>query len=120
MVCRLQLSIYGLHESVRCWNRKLDEVIVKNGFKAGNDKTTVLLLVYVDDRLHASTGRTDIKMIGKLLNAEFELSNLGEVRYFGGFEERRHDGMFKISLGNYIDGLLKVTVGKKQSLQCRS
>ncbi|XP_062698401.1 uncharacterized protein LOC134284110 [Aedes albopictus] len=88
-------------------SRKLDEVIVKNGFKAGNGKAKVLLLV-VDDRLHASIDRTDIKMIEKHLNAELELSNLREVHHVLGIEVGRHGGVFKISLGNYyINRLLK-------------
>lgn len=33
MVFMLQHSINGLHQSAHCWNRKLDEVLVKNGSK---------------------------------------------------------------------------------------
>ncbi|XP_062714193.1 uncharacterized protein LOC134290970 [Aedes albopictus] len=90
---------------------------MQNGFKAAaadpclyirdNGKTKVLLLVYVDNLLLASTDSTEIKMIEKRLNAEFELSNLGEVRHFLGVEVLCHGGVFKLSLGNYIDRLLK-------------
>lgn len=59
----------------------------------------VLLLVYVDDLLLASTNATELKIIHERLNAGFELTNLGKIR--------REGTVFKIGLRNCIDGLLK-------------
>lgn len=61
MVCRLKKSIYGLKQSARCWNDRLDGVLKKMGFRPSVadpclytkvvSGKLVYLLVYVDDIL---------------------------------------------------------------------
>ena len=116
LVCRLRRSIYGLRQSARCWNRKLNEVLTKLGFKAAEADpclyrkqqggTTVLLLVYVDDLLVGSTRKADIDQIFQCLQREFELTNLGGAKHFLGMEVKHDDGCYKVRVKNQIDKLL--------------
>ncbi|GBN57410.1 Retrovirus-related Pol polyprotein from transposon RE1 [Araneus ventricosus] len=54
-VCRLQKSIYGLHQSGRQWNLELSEILFGLGFHQNDlcnglyTKSNCILLVYVDD-----------------------------------------------------------------------
>lgn len=117
-VCQLQRSIYGLRQSARCWNKRLDDVLLKNGFRAaaadpclyvkGEGKTKVLLMVYVDDLLVASTDEEELVKICGRLQVDFDLTCLGEVRHFLGVEVQHVGGVYKLSLRNYIEKLISM------------
>ena len=73
-VCLLKRSLYGLKQSPRQWNRKIDEQMVKIGFlrskfddciyikKKGNAPVAYLLL-YVDDMLLAGPSMAEIQRV---------------------------------------------------------
>lgn len=116
LVCRLKRSIYGLRQSARCWNRRLNDVLIKLGFKASaadqclyvkkDGEVTVLLLVYVDDMLLASSNEAEMERVYQGLAQEFEITSLGEIRHFLGLEVRREDGAYFVRLKQYIEKLL--------------
>ena len=64
MVCKLKKSLYGLKQSPRCWNTRLDGHLKQLGFKAlktdsalytrGVKHEKIMLAVYVDDLLISS------------------------------------------------------------------
>ncbi|XP_062713777.1 uncharacterized protein LOC134290621 [Aedes albopictus] len=97
-------------------NKRLDEVLTKNGFRAAaadpclyvkdDGKAKVILMVYVDDLLVASTDEGELAKICEGLQADFELTCLGEVRHFLGVEVQHVGGVYKLSLRNYIEKLI--------------
>lgn len=117
LVCRLSRSIYGLRQSARCWNRRLNNELIKRGFKQSSSDACfyvrssngakTYLLVYVDDFLIGSSNDEELRRVCDSLNEEFVTTCLGEVRHFLGMEVQRENGVYKISLSNYIDKLVE-------------
>ena len=78
-VCRLNKSLYGLKQSPRCWNQKLDDFLTSNGFvpsfydtatyTKGDGDSKVMIGVFVDDLLIAS------KLVGSIQEVKQTLSN---------------------------------------------
>ncbi|CAI5965008.1 unnamed protein product [Closterium sp. NIES-65] len=77
-VCKLLKSLYGLKQSPLLWYTVLNDVLVGTGwkksqvdedlyFKAGDDKVTCWVLVYVDDLLTASSSTAMLKELKELL-----------------------------------------------------
>lgn len=117
LVCKLRKSIYGLKQSARCWNRALHGALINLGFKqcssdsclyVGADKRgVVFLLIYVDDILVGSTEEQLIADVFESLRKEFDITNLGAVKQFLGFEVQRSNGFYNLRLSSYIRTLIK-------------
>ncbi|KAE8725286.1 hypothetical protein F3Y22_tig00009003pilonHSYRG00075 [Hibiscus syriacus] len=96
MVCRLQKSIYGLKQASRQWNMRLTEALVTAGyvqskfdyslFTKRKGTKIVIMLIYVDDLLITGNDAAMIEELKKILHASFRMKDLGELKYFLGFE----------------------------------
>lgn len=96
MSCRLLKSLYGLKQAPKCWNDKLNEFLLKNGFtrskrdyclytKFSPSKDDILyLIMYVDDLLIAGSSPTSIEALKNKLSKQFELSDCGKLKHFLG------------------------------------
>lgn len=116
-VCRLKKSIYGLKQSARCWNQKLQEVLVRMGFKPGQADAclytksvgtctnTVYVLVYVDDIVVGCKDDAASENVYNELKRSFDIVHLGDLSYFLGMQIERRNGTYSISLGGYITQL---------------
>ncbi|KAE8731176.1 Detected protein of unknown function [Hibiscus syriacus] len=99
MVCRLQKSLYGLKQASRQWNLKLTEALLGAGYEQSKfdyslftmrkGKKIVVLLIYVDDLLITGNDSCLINDLKNLLNKRFKMKDLGELKYFLGFEIMR-------------------------------
>ncbi|KAE9012064.1 hypothetical protein PR003_g11470 [Phytophthora rubi] len=97
MVCRLLKSLYGLRQAPRIWNDTLNTLLVRIGFerldsdygiyvlKSDTGELLMILTVYVDDLLLLGP-TTRCKSVAAQLQEQFELSELGPVRYLLGVE----------------------------------
>ena len=99
-VCRLRKSLYGLKQSPRAWFDRFSQAMLRYGFKQSQGDHTLFvkhsssgkvtaLIVYVDDIV--LTG-DDLEEMGKLKNylaKEFEIKDLGNLKYFLGIEVAR-------------------------------
>lgn len=114
--CRLNKSLYGLKQSAKSWYEKLDETLTNYSFvrcdsdpclyKHGNSICTYLV-VHVDDIMIAGSSKTRIDNIITVLNHEFSLTNLGDIRcYLGVQVTRTETGDFSIHQQNYINKIL--------------
>lgn len=116
-VYKLKRSLYGLKQSARCWNNKVNEVIQSLGFRRGNsdpclynkieggDETYILL--YVDDMLIASRNELKIEKYIKAIESHFNITNLGEVKTYLGIQvEKDAQGVYSIHQKNYIKKML--------------
>ncbi|CAL5350327.1 unnamed protein product [Camellia sinensis] len=119
-VCKLRKSLYGLKQSPRAWFERFTQAMFKYGFKQSQaDHTlfvkhsscgkTTALIVYVDDIVLTGNDSGEIPLLKKYLAKEFEIKDLGSLKYFLGIEvARSKDGIF-ISQRKYVLDLLKET-----------
>ena len=98
-VCKLVKSLYGLKQSPMEWNSVLDIFLLGIGFKPTiadaclysrtNTKGLVLLAVYVDDIVIAASTKKLEQEAKTQLMAKFDMTDLGELKWFLGMKVTR-------------------------------
>ena len=93
LVCKLRRSIYGLKQSPRCWNVALDSQLKRMGFTqttgdpclyVSTEGEPFIVAVYVDDVLLAGKSDRRIKEVKCALSSQFNVKDMGELKYFLG------------------------------------
>jgi hypothetical protein len=116
-VYRLSKALYGLKQAPRAWYERLRDILIEKGFTIGKVDTTLftkkldghifICQVYVDDFIFGSSNEDSCKEFGDLMSKEFEMSMIGELTFFLGFQVKQmKEGIF-ISQEKYIKDLLK-------------
>ncbi|KAK8957495.1 hypothetical protein KSP39_PZI000003 [Platanthera zijinensis] len=101
----LQKALYGLKQAPRAWYETLSTFLLENKFTRGKiDKTLflreikgkiLLVQIYVDDIIFGSTDNSLCKKFSKLMQGKFEMSSMGELKYFLGLQVKQsEDGIF--------------------------
>jgi Reverse transcriptase (RNA-dependent DNA polymerase) len=119
LVCKLKKAIYGLKQSPRAWYGKLSSTLVKIGYKKceadssvfikRSQKGIIVILIYVDDLVITGSDLSGIEDLKHHLNREFDIKDLGNLKYFLGIEiARSNKGLF-LSQRKYALDLLKET-----------
>ncbi|KAJ0634467.1 putative RNA-directed DNA polymerase [Helianthus annuus] len=90
--CRLKKSLYGLKQSTRAWFGRFTLVMKKYGFKQSNSDHTLFLkrrgslvtclIIYVDDMILTGNDEEEMLMLRDKLFSEFEMKDLGRLKYF--------------------------------------
>nr|KYP36170.1 Retrovirus-related Pol polyprotein from transposon TNT 1-94 [Cajanus cajan] len=101
VVCKLKKALYGLKQSPRAWFGRLTLAMKKFGYKQSNSDHTLfikhtkgkvaILIVYVDDMVLTGDDVEEMKLLEKRLAAEFEMKDLGQLKYFLGIEIARSE-----------------------------
>ncbi|XP_019055704.1 PREDICTED: uncharacterized protein LOC109115797 [Nelumbo nucifera] len=120
-VCKLKKSLSGLKQSPRVWFGRFHQAVQQMGFKqCQTDHTlfvkkeqgrTLALIVYVDDIVITGDWVSDIQRVKNFLVTQFEVKDLGPLRYFLGIELVHFQQGFFISQRKYTLDLLK-DIGK--------
>ena len=94
ITCRLQRALYGLKQSPQAWFGRLSSEMRKYGFQQSNFDYTLFLkhqvgkitalIVYVDDMIITGDDVEEISRLQEQLSTEFEMKNLGGLKYFFG------------------------------------
>jgi uncharacterized protein (DUF2164 family) len=118
-VCRLKQSLYGLKQSSRAWFDRFFMVMKKLDYQQNNadhimfirkkEEKICILVVYVDDIVLTNNDPTEMKRIKASLAIEFEMKDLGELRYFLGIEAARSKKGVVLSQQKYVLDLLNDT-----------
>ncbi|RVW28219.1 Retrovirus-related Pol polyprotein from transposon RE1 [Vitis vinifera] len=119
-VCKLQKSLYGLKQSPRAWFDRFTKAVLKLGYKQGQADHTLfvkkshagkmaILIVYVDDIILSGNDMEELQKLKKYLSEEFEVKDLGNLKYFLGMEVARSRKGIVVSQRKYILDLLKET-----------
>lgn len=116
-VYKLQKALYGLRQAPRAWNSNIDSYFVKNGFVRSPSEPSLyvrktetdLLMVclYVDDLIYAGTNEAMVKSFKATMMKEYEMTDLGLMKYFLGIQVKQSKWLIFISQENYISDLLK-------------
>ena len=115
-VCKLKRSLYGLKQAPRCWNDRFSTYLLSLGFSRSeadpclfirvNGDRKIIVALYVDDGLVASTHREDADQFITELEREFKIT-VKPASYFLGIEiDQRDDKSIKISQGAYTARVL--------------
>ncbi|KAL6318191.1 hypothetical protein AAG906_035696 [Vitis piasezkii] len=78
-------------------------------FKQSNDGRMTILIVYIDDIILIGDDKGEVERLKKVLAIEFELKDLGQLRYFLGMEVARSRKGISISQRKYVLDLLTET-----------
>jgi hypothetical protein len=114
-VCRLIKSLYGLKQSPRCWNSKIDQFLLNNGWTVSQadpclyvrSKPRMFLALYVDDGLLFYGEANACSAFELQLTRRFE-STFGPADVFLGIEiDRLHDGSFRLHQTGYANRIIE-------------
>ena len=116
-VCKLDKSLYGLKQAPRAWYSRLSSKLQTLGFVPSKSdtslfiynkfKTSIFVLIYVDDIIVTSSSNEGVTTLLKDLNSEFALKDLGDLHYFLGIEVKKNkEGGFHLSQEKYATNLL--------------
>ncbi|KAD7477200.1 hypothetical protein E3N88_00336 [Mikania micrantha] len=116
-VYKLDKALYGLKQAPRAWYDTLSTFLLKNNFTRGSiDKTLfiknvgqhkLLVQIYVDDIIFASSDLKLCDAFTELMTKNFEMSAMGELQFFLGLQiKQKPDGIF-IHQSKYTKELLK-------------
>ncbi|CAL8174550.1 unnamed protein product [Prunus armeniaca] len=117
-VYRLRKALYGLKQVPRAWNNKIDQYFQQNGFtrslsepslylKKEGTHDFLILCLYVDDLIYTSTNPRMAEVFKKNMMKEYEMTDLGTMRYFLGIQVQQSDEGIFISQEKYAENLLK-------------
>jgi hypothetical protein len=116
-VYKLSKALYGLKQAPRAWYECLRDFLITNGFKVGKADPTLftktiakdlfVCQIYVDDIIFGSTNKSSCEEFSRIMIQKFEMSMMGELNYFLGFQIKQlQEGTF-ICQTKYIQGILK-------------
>ena len=116
-VYKLKKALYGLKQAPRAWYDRLSKFLLENDFERGKVDTTLfikkskhdilLVQIYVDDIIFGATNESLCKDFSNIMQSEFEMSMMGELRYFLGLQiHQTKNGIF-INQSKYCKELLK-------------
>ncbi|KAD5318271.1 hypothetical protein E3N88_18217 [Mikania micrantha] len=116
-VYKLDKALYGLKQAPRAWYDTLSTFLLQNNFTRGSiDKTLfikkvgqhkLLVQIYVDDIIFASSDPKLCDAFTELMTKNFEMSAMGELQFFLGLQIKQSpDGIF-IHQSKYTKDLLK-------------
>jgi hypothetical protein len=110
-------SLYGLKQAPRAWYDRLINFLIENDFKRGEVDTTLfrrtlekdilVVLIFVDDIIFGSTNASLCKEFSKLMQDEFEMSMMGELKFFLGIQINQCKDEVYVHQSKYTKELLK-------------
>jgi hypothetical protein len=115
-VYKLSKALYGLKQAPRAWYECLIDFLITNGFKVGKSGPTLftktiakdlfVCQIYVDDIIFGSINKCTCEEFSRIMIQKFEMSMMGELKYFLGFQVKQlQEGTF-ISQTKYIQDIL--------------
>nr|GEU91155.1 retrovirus-related Pol polyprotein from transposon TNT 1-94 [Tanacetum cinerariifolium] len=95
-VYRLRKALYGLNQAPRAWYDELSKFLISKGFTKGTIDPTLftirygedilLVQIYVEDIIFGSTNPKYSTRFEKIMHSRFEMSLMGEMKFFLGLQ----------------------------------
>ena len=102
---KLEKALYGIRQSPRAWNLKLNNTLKNMGFQRCLQENGfyrkvsagefITVIVYVDDLLAIGTSLKFIDQYKKLMALQFEMLDLGELTWYLGIKVSQEYGCVK-------------------------
>jgi len=117
-VCKLKKLLYGLKQAGRAWYNKLDSFLSTIGMYKTDvnpyiyinsmKENRVIVIIYVDDLLIASSDIKELSKIKRILMSQFQMKDLGSANSILGINIERDGptGSMKLSQRQYVRDLL--------------
>ncbi|GJW26900.1 retrovirus-related pol polyprotein from transposon TNT 1-94 [Tanacetum coccineum] len=115
-VYRLKKALYGLKQAPRAWYDELSNFLVSKGFSKGSIDPTLfitkkgedilLVQIYVDEIIFGSMNPKLSKRFEKLMHNKFEMSLMGELKFFLGIQIHQSLRGIFISQAKYAQEIL--------------
>ncbi|GJR46734.1 retrovirus-related pol polyprotein from transposon TNT 1-94 [Tanacetum coccineum] len=117
-VYRLKKALYGLKQAPRAWYSRIESYFTKEGFKrcpyehtlfvkAGERVKILIVCIYVDDLIFTGNDKQMYVQFKTSMMNEFDMTDLGKVRYFLGIEVRQNEAGVFICQKRYAQGVLE-------------
>ena len=96
-VYRLKKALYGLKQAPRAWYSRIETYFIKEGFekcfcehtlfiKTGDEGKILIVSLYVDDLIYTGNNEVMFTEFKDSMQREFDMSDLGRMKYFLGIE----------------------------------
>ena len=110
--------MYGLKQAPRAWNSKIDAYFQEYGFRRSPSETSLyikqekegnilIVCLYVDDLIYTGTNPISVEKFKQSMMNQFEMTDLGLMKYFLRIQVQQSKGKIFISQEKYVDDLLK-------------
>lgn len=117
-VYKLRKALYGLKQAPRAWFSRIESYFLREGFEKCYSEQTLfvktsiqgkLLIVslYVDDLIYSWNDESMMMEFKRSMMKEFDMSDLGKMRYFLGIEVQQLENGIFISQKKYAWDVLK-------------
>ncbi|WVZ52672.1 hypothetical protein U9M48_003709, partial [Paspalum notatum var. saurae] len=116
-VYRLNKALYGLKQAPRAWYERLRDFLIMQGFKISKVNMKLftkdingelfICQIYADDIIFGCTNEKLRHEFGDMMSREFEMSIIGELNFFLGFQIKQVKGGIFIHQEKYCKDLLK-------------
>jgi hypothetical protein len=125
---KLHKALYGLKQAPRAWYEYLKDFLTQNDFKISKvnstlftrkvDKDLFICQIYVDDIIFGSTNQSFYDEFSKIMTNRFEMSMMGELKFFLRFQIKQlEDGTFLSQTKYTRDILKKFGMDKKKPIK---
>ncbi|KAM0011112.1 putative RNA-directed DNA polymerase [Helianthus debilis subsp. tardiflorus] len=116
-VYRLKKALYGLKQAPRTWFKRIEGYFKNEGFERSRYDTTlfikrrlnkcVIVSLYVDDLIYTGNDASFCENFKQSMQREFEMTDLGKMRYFLGVEVQQEEGRISICQKKYAREVLE-------------
>ena len=116
-VLKLKKTLYELKQAPRAWNTRIDIYFKENGYKQcphehslhtkKSEGNVILFALYVDDLIFSGNNDEMIEEFKRTMTREFEMTDLGLLKFFLGLEVKQGETGIFISQEKYAKEILK-------------
>ncbi|GKD38594.1 retrovirus-related pol polyprotein from transposon TNT 1-94 [Tanacetum coccineum] len=116
-VYRLKKALYGLKQAPRAWYDTLSRLLLDNKFSKGavdptlftrkTGKHILLVQIYVDDIIFASTDPKACDIFSNEMSSKFQMSMMGQMSFFLGLQVSQSPGGIFINQSKFALEILK-------------
>nr|GEY94423.1 hypothetical protein [Tanacetum cinerariifolium] len=124
-VYRLKKALYGLKQAPRAWYDTLSRFLLNNNFSKGvvdptlftrkTSKHILLVQIYVDDIIFASTDPKDCDMFSNDMSSKFQMFMMGQMSFFLGLQVSQSPGGIPVDqthFRNMVGSLMYLTASR--------